>query len=156
MLRQRVDLAVLDDLDDLALDRLADPLQLLRALPSSASWAIEPAGLADPGRGAPVGEHAERVVALDLEDVGEQLELGGDVRVRGQGRRHRAMIRRRARDASACRPTTSARTSSDADLLPRPPRVPVEADRLEPIDRLSDERRLTAGSPSVRSAKGST
>jgi len=27
----RVDLAVLDDLHDLALDRLADPLQLLRA-----------------------------------------------------------------------------------------------------------------------------
>ena len=30
-LGQRVDLAVLDDLDDLLLDRLADPLQLLRA-----------------------------------------------------------------------------------------------------------------------------
>ena len=30
-LRQRVDLAVLDDLDDLLLDRLADPLELLRA-----------------------------------------------------------------------------------------------------------------------------
>src|SRR3712207_38601 len=30
-LRQRVDLAVLDDLDDLLLDRLADPAQALRA-----------------------------------------------------------------------------------------------------------------------------
>ena len=29
-LRQRVDLAVLDDLDDLLLDRLADPAKLLR------------------------------------------------------------------------------------------------------------------------------
>ena len=41
-LRQRVDLAVLDDLDDLLLDRLADPLELLRR-PSSASSATEPA-----------------------------------------------------------------------------------------------------------------
>ena len=30
-LRERMDLAVLDDLDDLLLDRLADALQLLRA-----------------------------------------------------------------------------------------------------------------------------
>ena len=37
---ERVDLAVVDDLDDLLLDRLADPGELL-ARPSSASWATE-------------------------------------------------------------------------------------------------------------------
>ena len=85
VLRQRVHLAVLDDLDDLLLDRLADALELLR-LAVERHLCDGGAGLADPRRGAPVGEHAERLHVLELEDVGQQLELRGDVGVRGQAR----------------------------------------------------------------------
>ena len=50
-LRQRVHLAVLDDLDDLALDRLADPGQLLR-LAVERELRDRQRRLADPARGA--------------------------------------------------------------------------------------------------------
>ena len=70
MLRQRVDLAVLDDLDDLLLDRLADALELLR-LAFERHLGDGRACLADPRGGATVGEHAERLHVLELEDVGE-------------------------------------------------------------------------------------
>ena len=83
MLRQRVDLTVLDDLDDLLLDRLADSLELLR-LAIERHLRDGGAGLADPRRRPPVGEHAERLHVLELEDVGQQLELRGDVGVGGQ------------------------------------------------------------------------
>ena len=49
LLRQRVDLAVLDDLDDLPLDRLADALQLLR-LAVERELRDRRRGLADPRR----------------------------------------------------------------------------------------------------------
>ena len=84
VLRQRVHLAVVDDLDDLALDRLADPLQLLR-LAVERELRDRAGGVADQRRRATVGEHAEGVVALDLEQVGEQLELRRDVRVPAAG-----------------------------------------------------------------------
>ncbi len=80
LLRQRLDLAQLDDLDDLLLDRLADALQLLRA-------AVErelgdgARRLAHAGGGATVGDDAEGVLALELKEVAEQVELVCDVRV---------------------------------------------------------------------------
>ena len=77
-LRQRVDLAVLDDLDDLLLDRLADPRQLLRP-PVERELRDRARRLADARRRAAVGEHAERRLALELEQVGEQLELLRDL-----------------------------------------------------------------------------
>ena len=87
VLRQRVHLAVLDDLDDLALDRLADPLELL-GLAVERELRDRSARVADQCRRAAIGEHAEGVVAFDLEDVGEQLELRGDVSIARQRRRH--------------------------------------------------------------------
>ena len=70
-LLERGHLAGLGELDDLRLDRRADPGSSF-ALPASASSAIDEAGLADPRRGAPVGEHAEALLTEDLGDVGEQ------------------------------------------------------------------------------------
>jgi hypothetical protein len=53
-----VHLAVLDDLDDLLLDRLTDSLQLLRT--AGKRQLGDGAGrLANPGRRSAVGEHAE-------------------------------------------------------------------------------------------------
>src|SRR5439155_1454155 len=73
-LRQRVDLAVAPDLDDLLLDRLADSLQLLR--PPGVRELDDRAGrLPDRVRGTSVRHDAERVGALELERVGEQVEL---------------------------------------------------------------------------------
>src|SRR5207248_11174814 len=57
-LRQRVDLAVVGDLDDLLLDRLADSLELFR--PAGAGELHDRAGrLADPVRGSPVRDDPE-------------------------------------------------------------------------------------------------
>jgi len=80
LLRQRRDLADLDDLDDLLLDRLADPLQLLgpaveRELRDGARR------LPHPGGRAAVGDDAEGVLALELEQVREEFDLVGDVGV---------------------------------------------------------------------------
>ena len=80
LLRQRLDLADLDDLDDLLLDRLADALQLLRA-PVERELRDRAGGLAHPRRRAAVGDDAERVLALELEQVREEVELVGDVGV---------------------------------------------------------------------------
>ena len=73
-LGQRVDLAVVDDLDDLLLDRLADPLQLLRL---AVERELRDGGrrLADPRRRLPVGADPEPVRPLELHQVGEQVEL---------------------------------------------------------------------------------
>jgi len=73
-LRQRVDLAVVDDLDDLRLDRLSDPLQTLGA-PVESELGDGAARLADPGRGAAVRRDAEGVFAAELHQVGEEVEL---------------------------------------------------------------------------------
>ena len=87
-LRERVDLAVAHDLDDLLLDRLADPLQLLGAAVER-ELGDRGARLADPRRGLAVGADPERVAALELHQVGEQLELRGEGGVAGQRRRSR-------------------------------------------------------------------
>ena len=67
--------------------------------------------LADPRRSAAVGEDPERLLAQDLRDVREQVELVGDLRVPGQRPGHPAMICRCLAPSSASRRTTSARTS---------------------------------------------
>ena len=82
-------LAVLDDLDDLLLDRLADSLEVLGA-PLERELGDRPSRLADARRGAPVGEHPERVLTFELEQVGEQLELLHHVRVVWERRRHQS------------------------------------------------------------------
>ena len=80
LLRQRLNLADLDDLDDLLLDRPADALQLLRATVERE--------LGDRARRLPhtrgraaVGDDPEGVLPLELEQVREQLDLVGDVGV---------------------------------------------------------------------------
>ena len=82
-LRQRRDLAGLDDLDDLLLDRLADPGQLLRAAVER-ELGDRGGRLADAERCTPVRRDAERLLALDLEHVAEQVELRRDVLVAGK------------------------------------------------------------------------
>src|SRR5258707_2363535 len=73
-LRQGLDLADLDDLDDLLLDRLADSLQLLR-LAVKRKLRDRARRLAHPRRSPSIGEHAKRLGALELEQVGEEVEL---------------------------------------------------------------------------------
>ena len=80
LLRQRLDLADLDDLDDLLLDRLADALQLLRA-PVERELRDGARRLAHARGRAAVGDDPERVLALELEQVGEEVDLVGDVGV---------------------------------------------------------------------------
>ncbi len=82
-LRKRLDLSLLDDLNDLLLDRLADSLQLLR--PSvEGELRDRPRRLAHPSRRTAVCEHAERLRPFELEQVCEQVELLGHVGVRGE------------------------------------------------------------------------
>ncbi len=87
-LRQRGHLAGLDDLDDLLLDRLADPGQRFR-LAFERELRDGTAGLADARRRTPVGEHPEGVLAFELAQVGQQLELVGELVVPRQRRGHR-------------------------------------------------------------------
>src|SRR5205814_436198 len=61
-------------------------------------------GLADAVGGTPVGHDAEGVLAADLEQIGEQVELRRDVRVLRQGLGHPAIIGRPVR-ATICLPT---------------------------------------------------
>ena len=69
-----MDLAVLDDLDDLRLDRLADVLQLLRL---AVERELRDGGrrLADPGCRLAIGGDPKAVGALELHQVAEQFEL---------------------------------------------------------------------------------
>ena len=110
-LRQGVHLAVLDDLDDLFLDRLADALQLLGAAVEG-QFGNGTGRLANSGGRASVGEHAERGLSLELEQVGEQLELIRYVDIPRQSLGHPLNIRRCLEPSSASPRTTSARTSS--------------------------------------------
>src|SRR6185503_21281020 len=64
-LRQRLDLARVDDLDDLLLDRRADSGQLLRR-PVQRQLRDRRPRLAHTRGGAAVGDHPERRLALDL------------------------------------------------------------------------------------------
>ena len=85
-LRQRFDLALLDYLDDLLLDRLADPLQLLGS-PVERELRDRAGGVAHARGRTPVRDHPERLGALELQQVGEKLELLRDLRILRQ-RRH--------------------------------------------------------------------
>ncbi len=82
-LGERVHLAGLDHLDDLGLDRLADARQLLR-LPLQRQLGDGGGRLADPRRRAAVGEHAKRLLPEDLGEVGQEVELVGELVVAGK------------------------------------------------------------------------
>ena len=84
---ERLDLAVVDDLHDLLLDRLADPRQLLR-LALDGELSDRAAGLSNSLSGAPIGQRAELVASLQLEKVGQQVELVGDLGVLRKCLRH--------------------------------------------------------------------
>ena len=86
-LRQGVHLPVLHDLDDLFLDRLADPVQIL-CPPHERELSDASRRLADARRRAPVGKDAKRRFAFELEQVREQLELLGHVVVPRERLRH--------------------------------------------------------------------
>src|SRR4029079_3574275 len=90
-LRERVHLAVARDLNDLLLDRPADPLQLLRAA-LERELRDRARRLADLGCRAAVGADPEPVLALELHQVGEEVELRCEVGVPRQGLVHRPMI----------------------------------------------------------------
>ena len=92
-LGERVHLAVLDNLDDLVLDRLADAGELLR-LPVERELGDGQRRLPDPAGCPSVGDHLERLFLEDLGQVGEEVELVREVAVAGQRRGHPAMIRR--------------------------------------------------------------
>ena len=59
------------------------------ALPVERQLRDRAAGLADAGRSAAVGEHPEGVLALELAQVGQQLELLCELVVPRQRRSHR-------------------------------------------------------------------
>ena len=105
-LRERLDLAGVHDLDDLVLDRGADPRQLLRR-PVERQLGDRRARLAHARGRAAVGEHAESGLALDLQQVGQQLELLGHVRVAGERLRHDSD--HRGVKAVVCLPTYNER-----------------------------------------------
>ncbi len=109
-LGERVHLPVLDDLDDLRLDRLADAGQLL-GLPLERELGDRDRRLTNPPCRAPVRDDLERLLLEDLREVCEQLELIRELAVSRQRLRHPAMIRTCLAPSSASRPTTSARTS---------------------------------------------
>src|SRR6266508_4003222 len=140
-LRQSVHLAVLDDLHGLLLDRLPDSLELLGAAVEG-ELGHGPGRLTDSGRRPPIGEDAEGGLSFELEQVGEELELVGDIHVPRQSTRQPTApshssrsrprgptgglreaarsggpslglnIRRCLEPSFASRPTTNARTSS--------------------------------------------
>ena len=119
-LRERLDLALLDDLDDLLLDRLPDPLELL-GLPVECELRDRAARLADPLGGASVREHPERFRPLELEHVGEQLELLDHLCVPRQ--RHSRDHRQRAQSHGLPPDVQRAREPrADGRRAPRPTR----------------------------------
>ena len=78
------------------------------AFPSSAICATSPR-LANPRGGTSVGEHAERLHALEFEHVGQQLDLFDDLCIPGSATP--AIIGRCRKPPSASPRTTSAKTS---------------------------------------------
>ena len=111
-LGERVHLAVLHDLDDLVLDRLADPGELLCA-PVERELGNRQRRLPDPAGGAAVCDDLERLLLEDLGEVGEELELIRELAVAGQRLRHPAMILRCPERSSAC-PTYNERENLEA------------------------------------------
>ena len=77
---------VCDVLDDLLLDRLADPLKLLRVAVER-ELRDRRRRLAHPARRAAVRDDAERLGAVELEQVGQEVELVRDLCVTRE-RRH--------------------------------------------------------------------
>ena len=109
-LRERRQVAGVGVLDDLPLDRPADARQP-RRLPLEGELGNRDGRLPDARCRATVRLEAERVRPVELEQVREQLEHGRQIVVAGKGATHQtAMIC--PCSSSACRPTTSARTSS--------------------------------------------
>ena len=107
------DLAVVDDLDDLLLDRLADPRELLRLAlerraprPSPAVSRIALAARRYAGRGRPL--------ALELEQVAEQVELRRDVGVPRKPRHALTAMISPVR-ATVCLPTYNERENLERD-----------------------------------------
>src|SRR5437763_3737980 len=80
LLRQCPDLAQLDDLDDLLLDRLADALQLLRATVER-ELRHRARRLAHTRGRTAIRNDAEGVLALELKEVAKQVDLFRDVGV---------------------------------------------------------------------------
>ena len=80
-LRERLQVAGLDVLDDLRGDRRADPGHL-RGRAVERELRDRRGRLADARRGAPVGREAEHVGAVQLEQIREQIELRRDLGVR--------------------------------------------------------------------------
>ncbi len=109
--RERLHLADVHHLDDLLLDRAADPREIL-GLPLEGELGDRHRRLADPAGGAPIRDDLEGLLVQDLREVGQQVELVGQLRVPGQRLRHPAMIRRCLAPSSAFPRTTSERTSS--------------------------------------------
>ena len=98
------------------------------ALPSRASWAIEPPVSRDPLRGPAVGEDPERLLALQLEHVREQLELLDHLGVARKRGRHSAIIGTVPR-AVVCLPTYNERENLG-------PMMHALLERLGPDDRV--------------------
>ena len=86
-----MDLAVVDDLDDLFLDRLADSLQLLGASVERELSHLR-RRLAHALSRPAIGRDAKAVVPVDLAEISEQVELIRDVGIPRQGRGHTTMI----------------------------------------------------------------
>src|SRR5579859_4329501 len=83
LLRQGLDLAELDDLDDLLLDRLADALQLFRASVER-ELRHRARRLAHTGGRAAIRDDAKRVLALELEEIAQQVDLIRNLRIARQ------------------------------------------------------------------------
>ena len=153
-LGQRVDLAVLDHLDDLLLDRLADPLQLLRA-PVERELGDRAPRLADPRRGPAVGGDPEPVGALELHQVGEQLELRRE-RVRSaagppSSRSYAAPMR-----ATVCLPTYNELENLEPMVRALARRAPGRRPRARDRRRLARRHRRARRPARGRARRSST
>ena len=82
-LRERVDLPVAYDLENLLLDRLADPVQFLGATVER-QLGDRGARLADARRGLTVGADAKLITGLEFDEVCEEFELRRERGVSGQ------------------------------------------------------------------------
>ena len=79
-LRQSGDVARVDELDDLGLDRLADSVEL-RRVAFARQGGDAARRVADALRCIPIGAQPERVGAVDLEQIGQQIERVGEFSV---------------------------------------------------------------------------
>ena len=110
------------------------------ALPSSASWATGPPRLAHARGRSAVGEHPEGRLAFDLQQVGQQLELLGHLRVARERRRHHG-------DDTGVRPVVCLPTYNERENLERDGARARRARRLGARDRRQLARTGPASSP---------